>query len=208
MLFVGLGVDFGIQFSVRYRAERHDYPDLHTALVSAARKAGGPLALAAVGTTVGFCSFAPTAYRGLGESQDRRHRERPTRSAYPFPAPAEAAERRLRSRLKCLESRKVTAHSSARRRITVAGLPGFLTLIQVPRPARSTPAIPPFRDNALQEQPARVLEHQLGLAVEVVGVRDTRPLLREQPPELRLALLQRLLPTVIAVQLKEIERVQ
>ena len=67
MLFVGLGVDFGIQFSVRYRAERHDYPDLHTALVSAARKAGGPLALAAVGTTVGFCSFAPTAYRGLGE---------------------------------------------------------------------------------------------------------------------------------------------
>jgi hopanoid biosynthesis associated RND transporter like protein HpnN len=67
MLFVGLGVDFGIQFSVRYRAERHDYPDLHTALVSAARKAGGPLALAAVGTTVGFCSFVPTAYRGLGE---------------------------------------------------------------------------------------------------------------------------------------------
>jgi len=67
MLFVGLGVDFGIQFSVRYRAERHDHPDLHTALVSAARKAGGPLALAAVGTTVGFCSFVPTAYRGLGE---------------------------------------------------------------------------------------------------------------------------------------------
>jgi hopanoid biosynthesis associated RND transporter like protein HpnN len=67
MLFVGLGVDFGIQFSVRYRAERHDFRDLHTALVSAARKAGGPLALAAVGTTVGFCSFVPTAYRGLGE---------------------------------------------------------------------------------------------------------------------------------------------
>ncbi len=67
MLFVGLGVDFGIQFSVRYRAERHDYPDLHTALTSAARKAGGPLALAAVATAVGFCSFVPTAYRGLGE---------------------------------------------------------------------------------------------------------------------------------------------
>ncbi len=67
MLFVGLGVDFGIQFSVRYRAERHDYPDLHTALTSAALKAGGPLALAAVATAVGFCSFVPTAYRGLGE---------------------------------------------------------------------------------------------------------------------------------------------
>src|SRR5262249_26549863 len=66
-LFVGLGVDFGIQFSVRYRAERHDYPDLHEALRSAARKAGGPLALAAMGTFVGFVSFVPTSYRGLGE---------------------------------------------------------------------------------------------------------------------------------------------
>src|SRR6266852_3687077 len=28
VLFVGLGIDFGIQFSVRYRAERHDYDDL------------------------------------------------------------------------------------------------------------------------------------------------------------------------------------
>jgi uncharacterized protein len=66
-LFVGLGVDFGIQFSVRYRAERHDHPDLRSALRSAARKAGGPLALAAVATAVGFSSFLPTAYRGLAE---------------------------------------------------------------------------------------------------------------------------------------------
>ena len=29
VLFIGLGVDFGIQFSVRYRAERHDVDDLH-----------------------------------------------------------------------------------------------------------------------------------------------------------------------------------
>jgi len=28
VLFIGLGVDFGLQFSVRYRAERHDYGDL------------------------------------------------------------------------------------------------------------------------------------------------------------------------------------
>ncbi|HXW24697.1 MAG TPA: MMPL family transporter, partial [Xanthobacteraceae bacterium] len=67
VLFVGLGVDFGIQFSVRYRAERHDYPDLSAALRSAALKAGGPLALAAVATAVGFASFLPTAYRGLSE---------------------------------------------------------------------------------------------------------------------------------------------
>jgi uncharacterized protein len=67
VLFVGLGVDFGIQFCVRYRAERHDIPDLRAALRSAAMKAGGPLALAAVATAVGFSSFLPTAYRGLSE---------------------------------------------------------------------------------------------------------------------------------------------
>jgi uncharacterized protein len=67
VLFVGLGVDFGIQFSVRYRAERHEHPHLPTALVSSARKAGGPLALAAIATAVGFASFLPTAYRGLSE---------------------------------------------------------------------------------------------------------------------------------------------
>jgi len=67
VLFVGLGVDFGIQFSVRYRAERHDYPELRSALRSAAQKAGGPLTLAAVATAVGFSSFLPTAYRGLAE---------------------------------------------------------------------------------------------------------------------------------------------
>jgi uncharacterized protein len=67
VLFVGLGIDFGIQFSVRYRAERHDYEDLPTALHSTAVKAGGPLALAAAATAVGFSSFLPTAYRGLSE---------------------------------------------------------------------------------------------------------------------------------------------
>jgi uncharacterized protein len=67
VLFVGLGVDFGIQFSVRYRAERHDYPNLHEALASAARKSGGPLALAAAATAVAFFSFLPSHYRGLSE---------------------------------------------------------------------------------------------------------------------------------------------
>jgi len=67
VLFVGLGIDFGIQFSVRYRAERHDRDDLHAALHSAALKAGGPLVLAAVATAVGFSSFLPTDYRGLSE---------------------------------------------------------------------------------------------------------------------------------------------
>ena len=67
VLFVGLGVDFGIQFSVRYRAERHEQDNLYFALQSAAKKAGKPLALAAAATAVGFFAFLPTSYRGLSE---------------------------------------------------------------------------------------------------------------------------------------------
>jgi hypothetical protein len=67
VLFVGLGVDFGIQLSVRYRSERHELGDLQKALRSAAEKAGKPLALAAAATAVGFFSFLPTSYRGLSE---------------------------------------------------------------------------------------------------------------------------------------------
>jgi hopanoid biosynthesis associated RND transporter like protein HpnN len=67
VLFVGLGVDFGIQFSMRYRSERHEHDNLRAALRSAASKAGAPLALAAAATAVGFFSFLPTSYKGLCE---------------------------------------------------------------------------------------------------------------------------------------------
>src|SRR5581483_5167744 len=67
VLFVGLGVDFGIQFSVRYRAERREHSDLYEALRWAACKVGNPLSLAAAATTVGFFAFLPTNYRGLAE---------------------------------------------------------------------------------------------------------------------------------------------
>jgi hopanoid biosynthesis associated RND transporter like protein HpnN len=67
VLFVGLGVDFGIQFSVRYRADRYAVDDLRLALAHAARYAGAPLTLAAAATAAGFLSFLPTAYRGVSE---------------------------------------------------------------------------------------------------------------------------------------------
>ncbi|MCK9913416.1 MMPL family transporter [Microbacteriaceae bacterium K1510] len=67
VLFVGLGVDFGIQFSVRYRAERHEVPDLRKALSSTAGEVAVPLTLAAVAVACGFLSFLPTAYRGVSE---------------------------------------------------------------------------------------------------------------------------------------------
>ncbi len=66
-LFVGLGVDFGIQFSVRYKAERLTHPDLPTALAAAGRAVGGSLALAAASIAVGFFTFIPTSYSGVSE---------------------------------------------------------------------------------------------------------------------------------------------
>jgi uncharacterized protein len=66
-LFVGLGVDFAIQFSVRYRAERHAVGDLDKALSCAGRGVGIPLALAAAATAAGFFSFIPTDYVGVAQ---------------------------------------------------------------------------------------------------------------------------------------------
>jgi hopanoid biosynthesis associated RND transporter like protein HpnN len=67
ILFIGLGADFCIQFTVRYRSERHERDEVRAALRGAAARAGGPLALAAAGTMVGFFSFVPTSYRGIAE---------------------------------------------------------------------------------------------------------------------------------------------
>ena len=67
VLFVGLGVDFGLQFSVRYRAERHKVDDVREALLQAGRRAGAPLTLAALATAAGFLSFLPTVYKGVSE---------------------------------------------------------------------------------------------------------------------------------------------
>jgi hypothetical protein len=67
VLFVGLGVDFGLQFSVRYRAERHANDNLREALVESGRRAGAPLTLAALATAAGFFSFLPTVYKGVSE---------------------------------------------------------------------------------------------------------------------------------------------
>ena len=67
VLFVGLGVDFGIQFSVRYRSERFKIDDLRQALESAARHVAVPLSLAAMATASGFLSFLPTDYKGVSE---------------------------------------------------------------------------------------------------------------------------------------------
>lgn len=67
VLFIGLGVDFGIQFSVRYRSERYKIDDLKPALEQAARRVAVPLSLAAMATAAGFLCFLPTNYLGISE---------------------------------------------------------------------------------------------------------------------------------------------
>ncbi len=67
ILFIGLAVDFGIQFSVRLRDVRHQINDLTLALPETARQAGGQIALAAAATASGFLAFAPTPFTGVAE---------------------------------------------------------------------------------------------------------------------------------------------
>ncbi len=67
VLYVGLGVDFGIQYSVRYRTERYEHDNLDEAISRAAENSAIPLSLAALATAAGFLSFVPTAYEGVSE---------------------------------------------------------------------------------------------------------------------------------------------
>jgi uncharacterized protein len=66
-LFVGMGMDFGIQFSVRFRAEHAAGRDAIPALIATARAMGRSLSLAAVAIGMGFLAFAPTPYHGVSQ---------------------------------------------------------------------------------------------------------------------------------------------
>jgi uncharacterized protein len=67
ILFVGLAVDFSIQFSVRYREMRHAKGETAAALTATAESAGGQILVAALGTAAGFLAFVPTQFRGVAE---------------------------------------------------------------------------------------------------------------------------------------------
>ena len=66
-LFVGLGIDFAIQFAIRYRTEAGIEKDPDLALIATGRTAGPGVALAAAATGFGFLSFFPTPYKGVSE---------------------------------------------------------------------------------------------------------------------------------------------
>ncbi len=65
ILFVGIAVDFAIQFSVRYRARRFELPDSAEALRQTAARTGTQILVAALATASGFLAFVPTAFAGV-----------------------------------------------------------------------------------------------------------------------------------------------
>ena len=67
ILFVGIAVDFAIQFCVRYRENRCAHPDPAAAMAETARRVGGQILVAAAATSAGFLSFVPTDFRGVAE---------------------------------------------------------------------------------------------------------------------------------------------
>jgi len=66
-LFVGMGMDLGIQFSVRYRAERRPGWQVTPALIATGQAMGKSLILAATAIAAGFLALAPTAYYGVSQ---------------------------------------------------------------------------------------------------------------------------------------------
>ncbi len=67
ILFVGIAVDFAIQFSVRYRERRFEYPDPAEAMRQNAERTGVQILVAAVATSAGFLGFVPTDFSGVAE---------------------------------------------------------------------------------------------------------------------------------------------
>ena len=67
VLFIGLSVDFGIHYALRYQEGIYLGQNAKEALISAAHSVGGALTLAAIGAAIAFYSFLPTDYNGLAE---------------------------------------------------------------------------------------------------------------------------------------------
>jgi len=67
VLFVGLGVDFGIHLCLRYREEIQGQQPHDDALTRAVQAVRRPLSLSAFCAALGFIAFVPTDYRGLAE---------------------------------------------------------------------------------------------------------------------------------------------
>ena len=67
VLFVGIAVDFAIQFTVRLRERRFTYPDMTEALRETGRRSGAQILVAALATASGFLAFTPTNFVGVAQ---------------------------------------------------------------------------------------------------------------------------------------------
>jgi hopanoid biosynthesis associated RND transporter like protein HpnN len=67
VLFIGLGIDYGIQYCLRYRELIASGLGHHGAIVETARGLGVSLRLCTVAAAIGFYSFLPTPYTGVSE---------------------------------------------------------------------------------------------------------------------------------------------
>ena len=67
VLFIGLSIDFGIHYGLRYKEDIDAGRGHDDALLAAAANVGGALTLCAVSAAIAFYSFLPTDYLGLAE---------------------------------------------------------------------------------------------------------------------------------------------
>ncbi len=67
ILFVGIAVDFAIQFSVRFRDALFEDAALPAALDRTGREVGPEVLVAAAATACGFLAFVPTSFAGVAE---------------------------------------------------------------------------------------------------------------------------------------------
>ncbi len=67
ILYIGLGIDYAIHLTLRYREGIRNGRDHGDALRRAAQDVGGSLVLCTLSTALGFYAFVPTAYSGVSE---------------------------------------------------------------------------------------------------------------------------------------------
>jgi len=67
VLFVGLGIDYCIQFCLRYRELIEAGHDNRESLITTANGVGTGLFLSCITTSLGFFAFLPTAYSGIAQ---------------------------------------------------------------------------------------------------------------------------------------------
>ena len=105
VLFVGLGVDFGLQFSVRYRAERHEIDDLREALLRSRQARRRAADACGVGDRGRLFVVPADGLQGRIRARPDRRRRHADRIRHQHHAvagavePAQAAERTAAARL-------------------------------------------------------------------------------------------------------------